>query len=77
MGRLAIVVGGVTLAVGLAVPAYADGGGRLNGATVAAHHRGAGGGDRERRFRPASDDAPGEGRSHYDREHHDDDSVLF
>ena len=31
----------------------------------------------QRRFRSASNDAPGEGRSHYDRKHHDDDSVLF
>ena len=76
MRRLAIMVTGLVLVAGLAGPARADTGhGGPAGAVVAARHRGA---DRDgsRRFRPASDDAPGEGRSHYDREHHDDDSVL-
>ena len=76
MRRLAIVVSGVTCVVGLAVPAYADGGGRLEAATVTTHHRGTGDADRERRFRSTADDTPGEGRAHYDREHHDDDGVL-
>jgi hypothetical protein len=75
MRRLAIMLCGVTCAVGFAVPAYADGGGRLNGATVT-HHRRSGGEDGPRRFRSASDDPPGEGRSHYDREHHDDPSLF-
>ena len=77
MRRLPIMLTGLVLVAGLAGPAWADTGqGRPAGAVVTARHRGA---DRDgpRRFHSASDDSPGEGRAHYDREHHDDDSVLF
>jgi len=76
MRMLPTTLTGLVLVTGLALPARADAGsGRPAGRTVTARHRGE---DRDGsgRFRPASDDAPGEGRSHYDREHHDDDSVL-
>ena len=77
MRKLPITLTGLVLVAGLAAPAWADGGtGRPGRGAVTARHRGGHqGGDR--RFRSASDDAPGEGRSHYDRQHHDDDSVLF
>lgn len=60
MRRLAIVVAGVVLSAGLAGPAWA-------------HERDGG---RARRFHSTSDDRPGEGRAHYDREQHDDGSLF-
>jgi hypothetical protein len=51
MRRMAIAVAGITMIVGLAAPAWAADSSR----------------DRPSRFHSASNDPPGEGRSHYDR----------
>jgi hypothetical protein len=57
MRRLAMTLASLTMIAGLAAPAWAcDGNGNAGP---------------PRRFHSASNDRPGEGRAHYDREHHD------
>jgi hypothetical protein len=54
---MAITLASLTMIVGLSAPAWGcDSSGNA---------------DQPRRFHSASSDAPGEGRAHYDREHHD------
>jgi len=88
MRRLFTTLGGVALVVVLATPAWADTAPKPATHTITTH-----GDEGHHRYHPrsrdrdgnsyqgtsaqGSDDPPGEGRSHYDKLHHDDDSSLF
>jgi hypothetical protein len=106
MRKLLTTLAGVTLALGLAAPAWADTAQKPADRPITASgdrghsgRRGYGygygyygcndpygygyrsygdsGSERPTRFGSSSDDPLGDGRSHYDKLHHDDDSILF
>jgi hypothetical protein len=100
MRKLLTTLAGVTLAVGLAAPAWADTAQKPADRPITASddrgHSGygyygcndpygygyrsygeSGSEERPTRFGSSSDDPLGDGGSHYDKLHHDDDSILF